>query len=372
MRSAKVGAGGMRRPDPLRGPAAALCAALGIVLSGCGAQGPPPPPEESIQVPGQGTVVIDVEAPRSVAGPVLKLFESQSGIKVEARYLDAGREDVLSTVKGDVEAGRVDLFWGTSPLPAIALARAGLAVPFRPLGARPVPSQYRDRGFRWIGFGVDPRVIIYNNERVERERAPTSILDLARPPWGGKAALARIDRGSAAFHAAALFALWGPERARAFFESVRTNGNRVVEDDGAVRRAVAAGEALWGLIDLDQAIGAKREADPIHIFFPDRMSQGAVVTPHVAVLLAGAPHRDQARGLFAYLFDTEAAWQLGMNDRALITLIPNVPKPDWVPALGAFNVTQLDNDAVADAFRANLPYFLSWGPSASPGPPTAR
>lgn len=305
--------------------------------------------------------MVYVEAPRRIAGPVLKLFESETGITVRAHYLEESRDDFLALVKAEAIAGRADVFWGASAISAIDLAREHLAVPFRPAGARPVPGQYRDPQFRWIGFAVNPRVIIYNNTRVKREEAPTSIVDMTRPPWGGKGAMARIARGGAAFHAAALFSLWGPERARDFFEQIRANGTRIVEDDGAVRRLVASGEALWGFIDLDLAICAKREAEPVHIFFPDRMSLGAVVTPHVAVLLRGAPSPAQARGLFAYLFTTETGYQLSQNDCALVTLLPNVPKPDWVPALGAFNVTQIDNQALFDAYVAHAAYFESWG-----------
>src|SRR5437762_1563939 len=101
---------------------------------------------------------------------------------------------------------------------------AGVAVPFRPAGARPVPGQYRDHDFRWIGFAVNPRVIIYNSTALKKEEAPTETTDLVKPPWAGKGAMPRIAAGPAAFHATALFMLWGPERARAFFESLRTNG----------------------------------------------------------------------------------------------------------------------------------------------------
>jgi iron(III) transport system substrate-binding protein len=341
-------------------PALAL-AALSLV---CGPERPPLPPEESVTVPGEGTVVVYVEAARRTAGPVLKLFEEQSGVKVSARYRETLGESFPSVLKAEAEAGRADVFWAATPLAAIELAREGLAVPFRPAGARPVPGQYRDPRYLWIGFAVNPRVIIYNNERLKREEAPTSTLDLVRPPWAGKGAVASIRQGSAAFHAAALFSLWGRERARAFFEELRASGSQIVEDDTAVRRLVATGEALWGVIDLDEAICAKRESDPIHIFFPDRLSLGAVVPPQVAVLLRGAPNPAQAKGLFAYLFSTEAAWQLGRNDCALITLLPGIPKPDWVPALGAFNVTQLDNQALFDAYRDQASYFQTWGRSS--------
>src|SRR5881628_261547 len=112
---------------------AAVVLSAGSVM--CGPQAPPSPPEEAVTVPGEGTVVVYVEAAKRTAGPVLKMFEEQSGIKVSARYREALGEGFLAMVKDEVAAGRADLFWGTTPLTALDLAREGLAVPFRPAGA---------------------------------------------------------------------------------------------------------------------------------------------------------------------------------------------------------------------------------------------
>src|SRR3989441_1307594 len=290
-----------------RRPPTLLLLAWAGVLCGCG-QGAGLPPEEVVKVPGQGTVVVYVEAPRRIAGAVLRTFEEQTGIHVDATYRENLGDRFLSTLMSRAEKGTVDLFWGETPLSANEIVEAGLAVPFRPAGARPVPGQYRDREFRWIGFAVNPRVIIYNSAALKREEAPTETTDLVKPPWAGKGAMPRIAAGPAAFHATALFMLWGPERARAFFESLRTDGTRIVEDDRAVRQLVAAGGAQWGVIGLDQAICAKREAEPINILFPDRLGIGAIVPPHLVMLLRGAPSGAQAKGLFGYLFATESAW----------------------------------------------------------------
>ena len=341
---------------------------LAAGLAACGPTVPPGPPEESITVPSEGTVIVYVEAPHYLAGPILKLFSEQTGIKVVAKYREEVGDGFLDLVRSEATAGRADLFWGRSPLGAVALARAGLLVPFRPAGARPVPPQYRDQDFRWIGFAANPRVILFNEKLVPRDRAPQSIDDLTGGPWSGKAAMARIADGPAGFWAAALASLWGDAKAREFLAGIASAGNRVVADDSEVRRAVAAGDSAWGFIDLDRAICAKREGEAVSIFFPDRMGLGAVMIPQVEGLLRGAPHPAQARGLAAYFFSTETAWQVGQNDCALMSLLPvvalGIPKPDWVPILGAVNVTRVDNDAVYDAWTRQRSSFDAWGRAA--------
>src|SRR5206468_8364699 len=127
---------------------------------------------------------------------------------------------------------------------------------------------------------------IYNSNRLKPEEAPARTSDLIRAPFAGKGAMARIAAGAPAFHAAALFALWGPEKARAFFEAVRADGGtRIVESDREVRQLVAAGGADWGLIGLDQAICAKREAEPVKILFPDRHGFWTILPNTISVLL---------------------------------------------------------------------------------------
>ncbi len=346
---------------------AAAALLVGALLPGCNAPEPGVPPEESVTVPADGKVIVYVEAPRYIAGPVLRLFQDETNVQVEAHYRSGTAEDFAAVVKREAAAGRVDLLWAVSPLTALDLAADGLVRSFRPAGARPVLRQYRDRQYRWIGFAVTPRVIIYNSDRVKKDDAPASVEDLDAGAWSGKAAIAAIGRDGPAFQAAALFALWGEERAGAFFDRVAANGNRVVADDAAVRTMVRSGDALWGFVGLDEAICAKRAAETVNIMFPDRMGSGAVVVPHVMTLLAKAPNPAQAKGLFAYMFTSEAAYQVGQNDCALITLLPDIPKPDWVPTLGVFNVTPVDNEAAFDIYRRRRAAFQSWGTAPAAG-----
>ena len=92
-------------------------------LVACSPPGPPLPEEETIVVPAEGSVVVYVEAPRRSARPLLKMFEEQSGIKVSAVYFDELGDRFYDVLMAEAAARRIDLFWGTSPLAAIELAR---------------------------------------------------------------------------------------------------------------------------------------------------------------------------------------------------------------------------------------------------------
>jgi len=340
-----------------------------LLLAACGAGGPPIPPEVAVRVPAEGKVVVFVEAPRYVAGPILKMFSEQTGIAVEATYREEAGARFLDQAEAAAAEKKADVLWGASPLAALTLQAKDLLVPFRPAGARPVPPQYHDRSYRWIGFAVNPRVILAHDSDAVRARPPTGLEDLVEGAWAGKAALTRPVEGTAAFQAAALFAWLGAARAREFFERAAKAGNLAVESDDEVRRLVVAGERDWGLIDLDRAICSKRQGEPVSIIFPDRLGMGAVAIPEVIALFKGAPNPDQARGLIGYLFSTDAVWAIGQNDCALISLLPvnelGIPKPEWVPVLGSLNVQAIDNQKVFDAWTRARAFLQSWGAGAT-------
>ena len=78
------------------------------------------------------------------------------------------------------------------------------------------------------------------------------------------------------------------------------------------------------------------------------------------------PHPAQAKGLFGYLFATESAWLVGQNDCALISLLQDIPRPEWVPALGSLNVARIDPEAAWRIFRSNTGYLSAWGVEQAP------
>jgi ABC-type Fe3+ transport system substrate-binding protein len=346
-----------------------LLVGAALLFAACGPPDVPLPPEEAVEVPGEGEVVVYVETPRYLTGPLLKMIADRSGMTVHAVYQEDAPDQFLSQVRQEAAAGRADVFLGNGSLTAVGLAREGLAAPFRPARARPVPPQYRDPGYRWIGYAGDPRVIVYNRDRIVRSEAPESIEALFTGPWAGKAAMARPTTGSAAFQAAALIARLGDERGIDFYRKAVAAGNRLVDGDAEVRRLVASEEVLWGVIDFDQATLAGREAQPVGLRIPDGMGYGTVVVPHVAMLLRGAPHPAQARGLIDRLYGGNVTRMLGESDNALLSLLPiismGIKKPDWMPLLGAFNVLPVDNEAAFDAFTRHRDFLSRVGEPAS-------
>ena len=68
--------------------------------------------------------------------------------------------------------------------------------------------------------------------------------------WKGKFALANPLFGTTSFHIAALFVVWGDEKAKKFMEDIKKNGVRIASSNGEVARWVAMGKVKFGFVEM--------------------------------------------------------------------------------------------------------------------------
>ncbi len=156
---------------------------------------------------------------------------------------------------------------------------------------------------------------------------PRSLRDFLDPKWKGRACLANPLFGTTSMHAAALFETLGEAGARAFFAGLRSNGVRMLSSNGEVKRRVASGEYAFGLTDTDDASVAIKEGKPVSVIYPDTSAAGTLIVPNAAVLIAGAPHPDQAKRFIEYLLSAEVEQALAASEAAQMPLRPGVPVP---------------------------------------------
>jgi iron(III) transport system substrate-binding protein len=210
----------------------------------------------------------------------------------------------------------------------------GISAPYRSPQADGLPAQFSDPAHHWTGFSARARVLVYNRDLVPADAAPQSVLDLLAPRFAGKACIANPLFGTTSMHAAALFAVLGDARARAFFDGFLANGGKVVASNGDVRRRVASGECAVGITDTDDARVAQLEGKSIGVVYPDAAGMGTLIVPNCAVLIANGPNPDGGRAFIDYLLrpDTEAA--LAASPAAQMPLRPGVPVPAGVTPIG--------------------------------------
>ena len=275
------------------GTIGAWCLAVAGLL-GCGDVGP--------------VVVVYTSVDRGDAEPLLRQFETRTGVRVQAVYDAEEAKTTGITTRIVAEAGRprCDVFWNNELSQTMMLAKRGLLAAYDSPAGRDLPSACRPANTLWTATSRRVRVIVYNTRHVPADRVPRSVFELARPEWRGKVAIADPQFGTTRAHVAALFAALGPERAQKFFFDLLANDVRIVDGNAMVRSLVAdaspdASPIYVGLTDTDDVLAGQADGEPVAMVFPDQDDMGAFVVPASVALVRGAPHPEQARTLIDFL-----------------------------------------------------------------------
>jgi iron(III) transport system substrate-binding protein len=307
-----------------------------IALSGCRS----PEPTQT----ADRTVTVYVSTDRVFSEPVLREYETRSGVNVNAVY---DTEETKSTglanrLLAEKARPQADVFWSNEPVRTLVLKTRDVLASYRSPSAEGIPAALIDPEGYWTGFSARMRVIAYNTKTVTPKDAPQSIFDLADPKWKGQVAMADPRFGSTSFHVAALYALAGNEKMDDFFRRLKANGVRIVDGNSVVRDLVARGEVKVGLTDTDDVNVAIEDGQPVGMILPDRDGLGVPVMPNMVSMIANAPHPEEARKLIDYLLSAEVERQLAQSEAVQIPLHTGVPGPKNIPAIDTFKPMTLD------------------------------
>jgi len=290
------------------------------------------------------TVTVYVSTDRVFSEPVLREYERQTGVRVNAVY---DTEETKSTglanrLIAEKARPQADVFWSNEPVRTLVLKAREVLAPYRSPSAEGIPAELVDPDGYWTGFSARIRVIAYNTTLVKAEEAPQSVFELADPKWRGQVAVADPRFGSTSFHVAALYAVAGDEKMDEFFRRLKANGVRVVDGNSVVRDLVARGEVKVGLTDTDDVNVAIEDGQPIAMVLPDAAGLGVPVMPNMLSLIANAPHPEEARKLIDYLLSPDVERQLAQSEAVQIPLHAGVPGPKNIPAINTFKPMTLD------------------------------
>jgi iron(III) transport system substrate-binding protein len=327
-----------------------LVVALFAVLVSAACTQQPAPTGSNGANTSAGEVTVYVSTDRVFSEPILRAYQQQSGVRVNAVY---DTEETKSTglankLLAEKNRPQADVFWSNEPVRTLVLKRNGVLAPYKSRSAEGIPPAFKDPDGYWTGFSARSRVIVYNTNLVKPDEAPKSIFDLADPKWKGQVAIADPRFGSTSFHVAALYAEVGDERAEEFFRKLKTNGVKIVPGNSVVRDMVARGEAKVGLTDTDDVNVALEDKQPVAMVFPDRDGMGVPIMPNMVSLVANGPHLEAGKKLIDYLLSPEVERMLAQSEAVQIPLHSGVEGPKNIPPLSSFKPMTLDYSKAAD------------------------
>ncbi len=306
-------------------------------------------------------VVVYVSVDRVFSEPILKEFEKKTGIRVRAVYdtEEAKGTGLMQRLIAEKDHPVADVYWANEPVRAEVLKRKGVAAVYRSPSARDIPEAFRDPEGYWTGFSARLRVFIVHQQVKD---PPRKIEDYLDPRFKGRGVIANPLFGTTAIHFAALFALWGPEKARAFFEALKENGVAISASNGESADLVASGRYDFALVDTDDVVARMRQGLPVKLVYPDQGEEGlgVLVVPNAVVLIRGAPHPEAAKRLIDYLLSPEVEAKLARAACAQIPLRPGVPGPKELRPLSELRILEVNYGEVAEKLLEIQPYLRRW------------
>ncbi len=323
---------------------------LGLLLNAC-----------NQKTSKQNVVTVYVSEDQVFSEPILKAFEKDTGIKVQAVFdtEEAKSTGTMNRLIAEKNNPQADVYWANEPIRAEVLKQKGISAPYVSPNAKDIPAVFKDPEGYWTGFSARARVLIVKQGV---QPSPTSILDYTRPQWKGKGVIANPLFGTTTAHMAALFTIWGQEKALNFLQQLKQNGTAISTSNGESADFVAAGKYDFSLVDSDDAINRMRQGQNVTMVYPDQgpNDMGCFIVPNAVVLIKGAPHPKNAKKLIDYLLLPKTEEKLAFADCAQIPLHPGLKLPPELKSIDQLKVLNVNYAQVAQKMTEIQPLLKQW------------
>jgi iron(III) transport system substrate-binding protein len=277
-------------------------------------------------------------------------FKAETGITIDVRSGDA--PEIANQIETEGASSPADIYITENSPELLLLEEKGLLSPVAVTTLAQVPAQYSSPSGAWVGILARENVLQFNTSMIKEAVLPTSLLDLAKPEWKGKVAIAPTDADFMPI-ISAVEALKGKDAALAWLKGLKDNA-QVYDDDEGVVAAVDRGTAAVGVINsyywyrFRTETGADKIRSGIHHF--SGADAGGLINVSGAAVLKSSKHQDEAQKFLAYIVSKPAQEALAKSD--IVYEYPLVAGVAANPALKPFSelqppslsITQLGDD----------------------------
>ena len=277
-------------------------------------------------------------------------FEKLTGIKVNVTKANA--DELIQRMKNEGENSPADLFITVDVGKLWQGGEMGLFQKFQDESVfANIDPQLLDKNGYWVPVTYRSRVIVYSNERVEKNELST-YEDLSNEKWKGRLL---VRSSSNAYNQALMSSLvenLGTENTTEWSEGVVSNFAR--DPKGSDRdqvKAIAAGQGDIAIVNSyyiglllsslkDEEINA---GNAVSVFFPNQADKerGAHINISGLALTKNAPNRENAIKLIQYLTSIEAQKTYVSNSYEY-SVNPDVKPDEIVQSWGEFKKDPVD------------------------------
>jgi len=276
---------------------------------------------------------------------LVSAFEKATGVHVKVHSGDG--PEVANQIIQEGSASPADVFF-TENSPEIAvLSEKGLLAPVDPKTLAAISSKYNAPDGTWAGVLARENVLAYNPSMVSVSDLPASLMNLAKPQWKGKIAIAPSDNDFLPL-VNAVVVTHGKDAALAWLKGLKANA-KIYDDDEGVVAAVNRGAVATGIINnyywarLQQELGKARTHSDIYHF--SHGDVGGLINVSGAGVLKTSKDPKNAQRFLAFLVSADA--QKMLADTPVTFEYPLRPGIVPNPVLKPFNELQPPSITVA-------------------------
>lgn len=245
---------------------------------------------------------------------VIAAFIKATGIKVRVHQGEA--PEIASQLIAEGPSSPADLVFIENSPELVLLDEKGLLAKVDAATLAQVPAKYSAPDGDWVGVLARENVLAYNPAKIAASALPASLMDLAKPAWKGKVAIAPTDADFLPL-VSAVAKLKGRAAALAWLKGLKANA-QIFQDDEGVVAAVDRGSVATGIINnyywarLRTEEGPARLHAKIHHF--GHHDVGALVNISGAGVLRSSKHQAAAQRFLAFLVSKPLQEMLAKSD----------------------------------------------------------
>jgi iron(III) transport system substrate-binding protein len=292
-----------------------------------------------------GTVTVYSGRGEDLVGPLLEVFETETGIDTEVRYGDSAEMLLLIQEEGDNSPADVYYSQGAGYLGELSANDALLTLPDDLL--EQVPPALRSPNDDWVGLSGRARTVVYNTDELTEDDVPDSILEFTDPEWEGRIGYAPTNASFQDF-VTALRYLEGEDATRAWLEGIVANAVPY-ENNTAIVEAVAAGEVSVGFVNhyyLYRFLAEDPNYPAANKFYAAD-DPGSLVNIAGAGVLTTTDEEAGALALIEFLLSPTAQAYFA-TETFEIPVTDDVEVAEGVPTLDSVNLPEFDLNQLLD------------------------
>jgi iron(III) transport system substrate-binding protein len=287
----------------------------------------------------EGKVSWYTSTPVETAQKIAKLFEDETGIKVQ--LFRSGGSAILRRFMQEYEARRVatDVLTTSDPAAAAALTRKGVFVPFKPANFDKIPAEAKDKDGHYIAQRLNMLGIFVRGDKVPEAQRPKTWSDLTDAKYKGQ--MVMPDPSFTSLQLIAVGTL-SQKLGWDFYEKLRKNDIMIVQGHQQVSDMLKRGERIVAAEGLDSyAVDDRKDGHDIVTIYP---SEGAFAIPSPTAIIKGSPNPNAAKAFAAFMIGD--AVQKMFPAEGIYAARADIAPPPGSPALASLKLMPVDYDYI--------------------------